>query len=112
VIECIIKGKEEFKISFGSQYIQSFPERIVEWYEYMKKNNSIYRFFLMHFTPKDDMTVEEYLMIHFGVEKPGQIKIVTTPNEKVLYEFLEKNGFKITEEHLYSTSTVYNVARA
>lgn len=110
VIECIIKGKENFKVSFGDKYIQSFSERLFDWCRYI--GNSIYRFYLIHFTPNDDITFKKWELIHCGVSKPVHFKISKTPNEKVLYNFLEKNGFKITEEHFYSEATVYDVARA
>lgn len=111
VIECIIKGNEDFQISFEGEYIQGFPERISDWYSYIL--DSIYRFFLINFTPNDDKTFKKYELIHYGVKKPIHLKLTAkTPNEKTLYNFLEKNGFKITEEHLYSESTVYDVSRA
>ena len=110
VIECIIKGKENFKVSFGGKYVQSLSKRIYDYYKYII--NSIYRFFLIHFTPNSYKTLRKYELIHFGVSKPTHFKIAEMPNEPVLYNFLEKNGFKITGEHLYSESTVYDVARA
>ena len=110
VIECIFKGKEDFEISFGGKYIQSFSERILDYYRYII--DSIYRFFLIHFTPDDDETLRKYELIHFGVSKPIHCKIAKIPSEACLYAFLEENGFKITNEHLYSESTVYDVARA
>ena len=110
VIECIIKGKSDFKVSFEGKYIQSFSERISDWFEYI--GNIIYRFLLIHFTPKDDKTLKKYELIHLGVSKPIHPRIAETPNEWCLYDFLEKNGFKIKEEHLYSESTVYDVVRA
>lgn len=110
VVECIIKGKKNFKVSFRVKYIRSFSERIHDWYRYIQ--DSIYRFFLIHFTPKDDTTFKKYNLIHFGVSKPSHLKIVETPNEWFLYDFLEKNEFKIIEKHLYSESTVYDVTRA
>lgn len=109
VLECIIKGKKDFKVTFGGKYIQSFSERISDWFGYIGDN--IYRFFLIHFTPKDDKTFKKYGLIHFGVSKPIHPKIAETPDEMCLYNFLENNGFKITEEHLYSESTVYDVSR-
>lgn len=110
VIECVIKGKENFKISFGGKYIESFSERASDWYRYIW--DSTYRFFLIHFTPNDDKTFQKYELIHVGVSKPIHLKIAETPNETILYNFLEKNGFKIIDEHLYSESTVYDVTRA
>ncbi len=101
VKECVIKGKENFKISFGGKYIQSFPERICDWYEYVYIEiiNIIYRLLRIE---------ETYLEGNF---KPVHVKVAEQPDEKVLYDFLEKNGFKITEEHLYGTTTVYDVVR-
>ncbi len=110
VVECIITGKNDFKVSFGGKYIHSLSRRISDWFEYIL--DIIYRFFLIHFPQKDDKTFKEYELIHFGVSKPIHPKIAETPNEWCLYDFLEKNGFKIKEEHLYSESTVYIVARA
>ncbi len=110
IIECIIKGKNDFKVSFEGKYIHSFSRRISDWFGYF--GDIIYRFFLIHFTPKDDKTFKKYELIHFGVSKPIHPRIAETPNEWCLYDFLEKNGFKIKEEHLYSESTVYDVVRA
>lgn len=110
VFECIVKGKENFKISFGGEYIQSFSERLYNWCRYIR--NSIYRLYLIHFTPDDDRTFKKWNLIHCGVSKPDHFKIAKTPNENVLYTFLEQNGFKITEEHLSNDSTVYDVVRA
>ncbi len=110
IIECIIKGKENFKISFGGKYVTSFPNRIYNYYRYILE--SIYRFFLMHFAPNNDNTPLKYRLIHYGVSKPVHCKIAEMPNEVMLYGFLKVNGFKITGEHLYSDSTVYDVAKA
>lgn len=81
-----------------------------DWYSYIWDN--IYRFFLIHFTPNDDKTFKKYELIHYGVSKPVHFKFPKTPNEMILYAFLENNGFIIIDEHLYSQSTVYDVARA
>ena len=110
IIECIIKGKNDFKVSFEGKYIHGFSRRISDWFGYFW--NIIYRFFLIHFTPKDDKTFKKYELIHFGVSKPIHPRIAETPNEWCLYDFLKKNGFKIKEEHLDSESTVYDVVRA
>ena len=109
IVECIIKGKDEFKVVFGGKYIQSFPKRVSDWYYYIL--NSIYRFYLVHVTPNDDKTFQKYELIHYGVHKPFHVKIANTPNELILESFLKKNGFKIVEEHFYNTYTVYDVAR-
>ena len=110
VIECIIKGKDNFEVSFEGKYVESFSKRIHNYYRYII--DSIYRFFLIHFTPNDDKTFRKYELIHCGVSKPIHFKYDGMPNEKVLYKFLKENGFKIIGEHLYSESTVYVVARA
>ncbi len=109
VVECIIQGKNEFSISFNGKYINSFPERAFDWYNYVL--NSIYRFFLVHFTPNNDKTFKRYELIHFGVYKPIHHKITNIPNEIILEGFLKENGFKIVDQHLNSVSTVYDVAR-
>lgn len=110
VIEGIVKGKESFKISFGSKYIESFSKRASDWYRYIFDN--IYRFFLIHFPPNDDKTFRKYELIHMEVSKPIHVKIPDMPNETILNYVLEKNGFKIVDEHFYAEKTVYDVARA
>ena len=109
LVECIIKGKDEFKITFNGNYIQSFSERISDWYHYVL--NNIYKFYLVHFTPNDDRTLQKYSLIHYRVSRPIHLKVANTPNEFILEGFLKENGFKIIDEHLYSISTVYVVAR-
>lgn len=64
VIECIIKGKEEFEISFNGKYIKNFPDRALDWFNYVL--DIIYRFFLVHFTPNNDKTFKRYELIHYG----------------------------------------------
>ena len=109
VLECIIKGKDKFEISFNGKYVKNFLERALDWFNYVL--DSIYRFFLVHFTPNNDKTFKRYELIHYGVSKPIHVKVTNAPNETVLYSFLEENGFQIIEEHLYNVSTVYDVAR-
>ena len=109
IIECIFKRKKDFKIKFGGKYIQKFPERMLDWYNYIL--DIIYRFFLINFTPNDDKTLRKYILIHFGVPKPVHIKIAETPNEDILEGFLTDNGFKVLDEHFYVESTVYEVTK-
>ena len=90
--------------------MQSIPKRISDYCRYIL--DSIYRLFMIHFTPNDDKTLRKYELIHWGVSRPIHFKIAETPDEKLLYTYFEKNGFKITDEHLYSESTVYDIARA
>ncbi len=110
VIECIIKGNDNFKVSFGEKYTQSITIRIYDYYRYIV--NILYKLFLTHFTPDDDKTFRKYKLIHFKIAKPLNFKIAEMPKEIVLYSFLEKNGFKIIDEHLNGKSKVYYVARA
>jgi len=109
IVECIIKGKKGFKVSFGARYIRSFSKRLSDWCEYIK--DSIYRFFLIHFTPNNDNTFKKYELIHSGVSKPIHLKVAETPDEICLYHFLESNGFEIIDEFLHSESTVYYVVK-
>ena len=109
VIECIIKGKESFKISFKGKYIKSFSERMYDYYIYIV--DSLYRFFLMNFTPDDDKTLRKYELIHIGVPKPLHLRIAEVPDETVIYGFLENNGFLVTNEYIDSGLTVYDVTR-
>ena len=52
-----------------------------------------------------------YELIHYGASKPIHVKVTNMPNEIVLEKFLKENGFQIVNEHLYSVSTIYDVAR-
>lgn len=110
VVECIIKRKDEFKISFNGRYIQDFHKRIFDWYNYLL--DVIYRFLLIHFAPKNDKSFKNYELIHYGVSKPIHLKVANVPDELVLEVFLKENGFEITDEHLYSNYTVYDVVRS
>lgn len=109
VLECIIKGKNAFKITFKGTYVQSFEQRVVEWYNYVR--DSVYRIYLVNVTPNDDKTFQKWSLIHCGVSKPVHFKIASKPNEFILESFLKENGFKITNEHVYSEATVYDVTR-
>lgn len=109
VVECILKGKDNFQITFGGKYINNLPARIKDWLNYLLDN--VYRFYLVHVTPKDDKTFRKYELIHYGVSKPVHLKVANTPNEWQLECFLKKNGFKIVNEHLYSEFSIYNIAR-
>lgn len=109
LIECIIKGKDNFNISFRSKYIQSFSERMSDYYRYII--DYIYRLFLIYFTPKDDTTSKKYELIHVGVSKPHHLKNLYKPNEIFLSSFLEKNGLHITNERVYYESIVYDIVR-
>ncbi len=109
VFECILKRKDNFKVSFGEKYIQSFFKRSADWFEYIRDN--IYRFFLIHFTPNNDKSFKNYELIHFGVSKPIHLKFSGTPNEISLYKFLADTGLRITDEDIpFSGPTVYYVA--
>lgn len=106
VIECIIKGNANFKISFGGKYIQSLPERISDWYEYIRIRtiNIIYRSLCNIFHRYENIYLAENC-------KPIHLKVSEKPNEMILYDFLEKNGFEITDEYLYDAATVYDVVQ-
>ena len=110
IVECIIKGKNDFTVTFGSRYVHSFKRRIFDWLRYIM--DIVYRIFLIHCTPEDDKTLKKYNLIHKGVQKPIFPKIAKMPSQKVLYDFLEGNGFIIKEEILNSESTEYEVVRA
>lgn len=108
VFQCILKGKDQFRIVFNSSYNTSFLKRVSDWYHYIV--DSIYRVYLMNFEP-DAQTLRKYALIHSGVSKPLYLKFATAPDEEVLYDFLIYNGFNIVDEHLDSISTEYVVAR-
>ena len=109
LLECIIKRNDSFSLSYGEKYIQSFSKRLLDWVKYIW--NVIYRFFLITFIPKNDKTIKNYELIHFGASKPLHLKIAEIPDEQFLNYFLKKNGFKIKEEHLSFNSIIYEVAR-
>ena len=95
------KRKRKLQNSFGGKYIESFPLRMSDWYRYIL--DSIYRFFLIHFTPNDDNTLQKYKLIHYSVSKPVHCKIAKKPNETILYSFLEKMDSKLSM-NIYITS--------
>lgn len=107
VTQCIIKGKNDFKITFEGEYIESLPKRISDWLGYTF--DSIYKIVPLIFTPNNYKTLKKYGLAYYGALKPIHSKITKTPNEFLLYDFLEKNGLKIAKEYLYSDSTVYVV---
>ena len=109
VIECILKRKDSFQITFKGKYTCNFSKRMEDWINYIF--DSIYYFFLVHVTPNNDRTFHNYNLIHYGVSAPVHIRVTNAPNEIILEEFLRENGFKIIEEHLSSVSTVYDIAR-
>ena len=110
IVECIIKGKNNFNLTFKGKYIHVFFRRLADWYTYVLDN--IYRFYLVHVTPNDDKTLKKYNLIHYKVSKPVHLKTANTPNEFILECYLNENGFKIINEHLYSNSTVYDIVRS
>ena len=109
VIQCIFQGNDVFRITFNGKYIESFPIRIMRWFNYFL--DKIYRFYLIHFTPKDDKTAKKYELIHFGVSVPIDVKVTDAPDEYVLHTYLNSLGFKVVQEYLYSVSTVYDIAK-
>lgn len=110
IVECILKGKDEFQISYGSKYVLSTSRRIANWCKYFI--NIIYRFLLISLTLNDEKFQRKYELIHFGVPKPIHLKLAEIPDEIFLYKFLEENGFKVVDEHINGDSIVYNVTRA
>ncbi len=110
IVECILKGKNDFSISYGSKYVKTISERILDWCKYFI--DIILAFFLINFTPRDYMPQLKRVLICFDVSKPMHIKFAEIPDEFFLHKFLEENGFKIVDEHLYRDSTVYDVTRA
>ena len=76
-------------LKFHLEENKSLPERVSDWYEYIRIRtiNIIYRSLPIH------------------------LKVSEKPNEMILYDFLEKNGFEITDEYLYDAATVYDVVQ-
>ena len=105
IVECIIKGKNDFKLTFKVKYIHCFSRRLGT---YVLDN--IYRLYFVHITPSDDKTLKKYNLIHYKVLKPVHVKISDIPNEFILECYLNENGFKIVDEHLYSNYIVYDIA--
>ena len=109
ITNCILKGNEDFSVTFGGKYMHSFQKRLSDWCKYIISN--VYRFYLIHISPNDDNTFRKYELIHYGVKKPVHFKIAIKIDEYVLEKFLNKNGFKIESEHLKSDHTKYDVKR-
>ena len=109
VLHCIVKRKPYFTITFNGCYLQSFPQRMLDWCSYVA--NCLYRFYLIHVTPNDDKTLQKYSLIHYGVSKPIHLKITNPPDEIELASFLRKKGFRVTDEHLYCVATEYEISK-
>ena len=56
--------------------------------------------------------ITTYKIVHTSVAKPPvNVRVSPSINEYLLETFLNENGLKIVDEHLYSTSTVYDITR-
>ncbi len=102
IIECIIKGKKDFKVVFNSKHIESCSKRIKDWFKFMCY--SIFIFFLINFTSNKEKNF-------ISISKPVHIKALENINEIILYEFLEENGLKIIDEQSDKDSIVYYVEK-
>lgn len=83
LVDCVVKGKNEFSITFKDKHVICFDVRMKDWYNYvLKRNISL---------------------------KPMYLKTSTSPDEIFLKQFLRKYGFRIADEHFKEASITYDV---
>jgi len=108
IIQCIFLGKDKFKLKFKGKHLTSFWKRVCDWLDYIIDN--IKKIFILMFIPKKFRPKNKYPYLYYKIYKPIHLKITDAPNEIVLYTYLEENGLKVIEEHLYPVDTVYDIA--
>jgi len=109
MLSCVIMGKDEFVVKFGSEYYQNFGKRMNDWKEYIYDN--IYKLFWKYnFFKKRKPNWAQYL-ITYGVSKPIHLKTHISVNEFILEYFAEKNGFRVASEYLTSLSSTYYIKK-
>ncbi len=107
IVECIIKGNDNFQIVFKGKYIRKLSQILSDWLYYVIDN--IFGFDLVRIKTNNITT---YKIVHTSVAKPPvNVRVSPSINEYLLETFLNENGLKIVDEHLYSTSTVYDITR-
>ena len=90
IVECIIKGNDNFQIVFKGKYIRKLSQSLSDWLYYVVDN--IFGFDLVRIKTNNITT---YKIVHTSVAKPP----------------VNGNGLKIVDEHLYSTSTAYDITK-
>lgn len=106
-IKCILYDGEDLMVRFKAKYIQSLPERIIDWIRYVLMQ--IYRLYLVNFTPNDDKTLRKYELIHIGVGLPLHIKVCNTPDEEFLDILLKECGLFLVEEYFCGNDIIYDI---
>jgi len=107
IIECIIFGKEEFKVKFGSEYYDSFKSRLKDWGEYIENRFIIVPIYRL--VPKECRpSIIDYYIKH-GVDKPTHIKHHKYVSECLLEYLLDESGLEIVDEYIGSLETIYYI---
>ena len=108
VIQCIFLGKDKYQLKFKGKHIKSFWERVTDWFDYIVDN--IERYLWLIFIPKRFRPRNKYPFLYYKIHKPLHLKISNTPNEFILYSYLEQNGLKVVNEHFPREDIVYIIA--
>lgn len=108
VIQCIFLGKDKYQLKFKGKHIKSFWKRVNNWFNYIVEN--IKKYLYLIFIPKRFRPKNKYPYLYSKILKPIHPKLSNTPNEIILHSYLEQNGLKVVEEHLYPVDTVYDIA--
>ena len=106
---CLLRKAENFVLIFDGKYTQTRKERVCDWGRYVVDKCS--ELFYKTFMPNNDRTLRRYQLIHSGAIKPIHVKVSNCPNEQKLEKILTRHGFIIVEEHLFSITTEYVIAR-
>lgn len=105
--QCIILGKEEFKVRYGSEYYDSFKLRFKDLLEYIY--NKFFTVPICRLIPKKHRPSIINYYIEHGVSKPIHIKHHIFVSESLLEYFLNENGFEIYDEYIGSLETIYYI---
>ena len=109
ITQCVILGKDNFELKYGSEYYDSFKLRFKDWLEYI--NNKYFWFPIYRIIPKEHRPSIINYYIEHGIPKPIHIKHHIFVNESILEYFLDQNGFEISDEYLGSLETIYYIRR-
>lgn len=109
IVNCVIFGKDNFKVKFGSEYYYGFKLRFKDWVEYAK--NKFIEVPICSLIPKEHRPSVINYYIEHGVRKPIHLKRHISVNEGALEYFLAEIGFEIVDEHLGSLESIYYIRK-
>ena len=109
IIWCVILGKDNFRVKFGSEYYDSFKLRFKDWLEYI--DNKFFTVPICRLIPKEHRPSIINYYIEHGVSKPIHIKHHKFISESLVEYFMSENGFEIYDEYLGSLETIYYIRK-